>query len=114
MSNTLTFLAYDLYDRTTGTFASRAVLAELLATTSIPHVPLIYEGSIDTVEELKSMIHGTSKFNHTLREGIVARVCKDGKLVSRAKLVRADFIAGNERWNKSFKLETNTLSTTDN
>jgi len=108
------FVAYDLYDRTTGTFASRAVLAELLATTSIPHVPLIYEGSIDTVEELKSMIHGTSKFNRTQREGIVARVCKDGKLVSRAKLVRADFIAGNERWNKSFKLETNTLSTTEN
>ena len=105
------FVAYDLYDRTTGTFASRAVLAELLATTSIPHVPLIYEGSIDTVEDLKSMIHGTSKYNRTQREGIVARVCKDGKLVSRAKLVRADFIAGNERWNKSFKLETNTLST---
>lgn len=107
------FVAYDLYDRMTGTFASRAVLAELLATTSIPHVPLIYEGSINTVEELKSMVTGTSKFNHTQREGIVVRVCQGGKLISRAKLVRADFIAGNERWNKSIKLETNILSTTE-
>lgn len=107
------FVAYDLYDRVTKTFASRDVLASLLASTSIPHVPLIFQGSIGSVDDLKSMITGTSKFNRTQREGIVARVSKDGKLVSRAKLVRADFIAGNERWNKSHKLETNSLASAE-
>ena len=31
-------------------------------------------------------------------------------LVWRAKLVRSDFIAGNERWNRTSKLATNSLS----
>ena len=104
------FVAYDLYDRVTKQFASRSVLSTLLAQTSIPHVPLIFEGSLSTIDELKAMVHGTSKYNTHQREGIVVRLCKDNELISRAKLVRADFIAGNERWNRSSKLEVNSLA----
>lgn len=104
------FVAYDLYDRMTKKFASRQVLAELLATTSIPHVPLVFEGSVGDLEELKSMVAGPSRYNQAQREGVVVRICDGDKLVSRAKLVRADFIAGNERWNRSAKLEINCLA----
>jgi hypothetical protein len=34
----------------------------------------------------------------------------DNWLVWRAKLVRSDFIAGNERWNRTSKLATNSLT----
>lgn len=48
------------------------------------------------------------------REGIVVRLLdeKNEWLVSRAKIVRPDFIAGNDRWNHSSKLELNELSQT--
>lgn len=104
------FVAYDLYDRVTKKFASREVLAALLATTSIPHVPLVFEGSVNNLEDLKSMVEGRSRYNDARREGVVVRICDGERLVSRAKLVRPDFIAGNERWNKSSKLETNSLA----
>jgi predicted kinase len=104
------FVAYDLYDRVTQSFISREALAELLAATTIPHVPLVYAGSVEGVEQLKALVDGPSAFNHARREGVVVRVCVGDRLVSRAKLVRPDFIAGNERWNKSSKLETNSLA----
>jgi protein-tyrosine phosphatase/predicted kinase len=104
------FVAYDLYDRMTKTFASRETLAALLATTTIPHVPLIYQGSVESVEQLMALVDGGSAFNDKKREGVVVRVCEGDRLISRAKLVRSDFIAGNERWNKSSKLEVNSLA----
>jgi atypical dual specificity phosphatase len=104
------FVAYDLYDRVTQSFISREALSELLAATTIPHVPLVYAGSVESVEQLKALVDGPSAFNHARREGVMVRVCKGDRLVSRAKLVRPDFIAGNERWNKSSKLETNSLA----
>lgn len=104
------FLAYDLYDRVTQTFASREVLAEVLVGTTIPLVPLVFVGTVESVEKLKALVDGGSAFNDARREGVVVRVCEGGRLLSRAKLVRSDFIAGNDRWNKSSKLETNSLA----
>jgi atypical dual specificity phosphatase len=105
------FIAYDLFDKETQTFVSRKVLAEKLAQTSIPHVPVVHCGPINNIEQIKAMVDGPSAFNEARREGIVVRVqdSKDERLVMRAKLVRSDFIAGNERWNKSAKLQTNKL-----
>ena len=78
--------------------------------TSIPVVPLICEGdAFDSLEEIKAMVSGTSHFSDAPREGIVVRVCVGGKLLARTKIVRADFIAGNERWNRTSKLATNSL-----
>lgn len=107
------FICYDLYDRVSRTFASRAVLASLLASTNIPHVPLVYEGSISSTDQLISLMKGPSAYsNNNHREGIVIRVIdpKTDALQLRAKLVRPDFIAGNERWDRSSKLEVNKLA----
>lgn len=114
------FVAYDLYDRHTGTFASRDYLAKVLAETSIPHVPVIYRGPVQSVEQLLAMVDGPSAYNDARREGFVLRLLRqpqgvaadaeEGALELRAKLVRSDFIAGNERWNRSSTLATNRLA----
>lgn len=114
------FVAYDLYDRLTGAFASRDYLAKVLAETSIPHVPVIYRGPVQSVEQLLAMVDGPSAFNDARREGFVLRLLRqphgvaadaeEGALELRAKLVRSDFIAGNERWNRSSTLATNRLA----
>ena len=109
------FIAFDCYDRHNGTFLSRLELSERLALTTIAIVPIIYQGVINDVNHLKSFMEGTSVYSDTItKEGIVLKVVDQTtqRLVSggRAKLVRSDFIAGNERWNRTSKLQTNSLA----
>jgi atypical dual specificity phosphatase len=112
------FVAYDLYDRIEGQFYSRKKLVTLLENTNITVVPLLHVGVMHSVDALLAMVHGPSAYiqENSLgtvvnkREGCVVRVCENGRVVSRAKLVRHDFIAGNERWNKTSKLATNQLN----
>jgi hypothetical protein len=57
----------------------------------------------------------THTHTHTLthiQEGIVVRVTDDNVIKLRTKLVRSDFIAGNERWNRG-KLDLNKLAHSD-
>lgn len=103
------FIAYDLYDVVTKTFLPREELAVRLARTKLEQVPLIYEGVVESQEHLRALVNGTSEYGAPKREGIVIRLCDENKVVARAKLVRPDFIAGNERWNRSSKLQTNQL-----
>eukprot|EP01033_Poteriospumella_lacustris_P000920 gene920-662_t len=103
------FIAYDLYDVVTKTFLPREELAVRLARTKLQQVPLIYEGVVESQEHLRALVNGTSEYGAPKREGIVIRLCDENKVVARAKLVRPDFIAGNERWNRSSKLQTNQL-----
>jgi atypical dual specificity phosphatase len=105
------FVAYDLFDRIEGAFYSRDRLAAVLALTSIPHIAVIQEGSVSTIDALRSLVVGPSSYNDSFREGIVIRVCDRDRdrLLARMKLVRPDFIAGNERWNITAKLITNQL-----
>ncbi len=103
------FIAYDLFDIVTNSYLPRSELAVMLSQTTISHVALIYEGPLHSIEHLKSFVFGPSSYGDEPREGIVIRICDQSKLVSRAKLVRPDFIAGNERWNRSAKLQTNKL-----
>ena len=62
--------------------------------------------------QLRDMVSGPSSYNDERREGIVVRLCDEatGQLLARCKLVRSDFIAGNQRWNTAAKLATNTLA----
>jgi atypical dual specificity phosphatase len=105
------FIAYDLYDKVNNTFMSRIKLSILLNKSNIPYVPVIFEDYIESIESLKSYVTGKSKYSsHAVREGIVIRVFDDeNNLKFRAKIVRGDFLAGNERWNKLSKLATNSL-----
>lgn len=103
------FIAYDLYDVWTQTFLPRSQLQTLLAQTKIVHVPLIYEGVLTSRAHLQDLVYGPSAYGAAAREGIVIRLCEEDRLQARAKLVRPDFIAGNERWNRSSKLLTNVI-----
>lgn len=94
------FLAYDLYDRTTRTWADRKTLSVLLAPTSIQLVPIIHEGAMPSDSELRAMVQIPSGFWDGRIEGVYVKIERDGRVVLRGKVVRADFIAGNEHWTK--------------
>eukprot|EP01038_Epipyxis_sp_PR26KG_P004429 gene4429-6264_t len=112
------FIAYDLYDKIENKFFSRQKLSERLMGTSINIVPVLYEGELHSIEQCKDFLKDMSLFSSKcLREGIVLRIYNsidnnndEEHLVSRMKLVRGDFISGNERWNRSAKLAVNKLA----
>ena len=94
------FLAFDLYDRSTRTWADTRLLSGLLASTSIPSVPVLYQGTMPSDSELRDMVQGQSKFWEGRVEGVYVKVERDGCVTSRGKVVRSDFIAGNEHWGR--------------
>ncbi|KAG9056880.1 hypothetical protein FS842_009321 [Serendipita sp. 407] len=104
------FLAFDLYDRTTGIFASRDVLEDKLHGTGIELVPVIekrvaIDGQTPSVsmpnhEELTSMVQQPSRFYDGRVEGVYVKVERAERVIGRGKVVRGDFIAGNEHWTK--------------
>ena len=104
------FLAFDFYDRSRKTFASRGVLEAKLEGTGIAIVPTLMrihgrleEGAgpvMPSDEELKGMVQQPSRFYDGRVEGVYVKVEKDGVVVGRGKVVRADFIAGNEHWTR--------------
>lgn len=102
------FLAFDLYDRSTDTWADRRTLTALLSDTSIRMVPVLHEGQMVGEDELKAMAQRKSNYTDGRVEGVYVKFERRGKVVSRGKVVRSDFIAGNEHWSKG-PLQTNTL-----
>lgn len=97
------FLAFDLYDRTTGTFLSRAALAALLEGTGLVKVSLIaaYEDGVTRAQLLAPMDRRSCFANGPL-EGVYLRVedARRHRTVDRGKVVRGDFLAGNRHWSK--------------
>ena len=59
-------------------------------------------------DELRRIVRGPSMFYEGPVEGVYVKVEKVGQVVSRSKVVRADFVAGNEHWTKG-PLRTNKL-----
>ncbi|KIK56345.1 hypothetical protein GYMLUDRAFT_47114 [Collybiopsis luxurians FD-317 M1] len=103
------FMAYDLYDRSTDTFVDRQTLQVLLDRTTIPLVPIMYEGhTIPSEEKLKNMVQQPSKFYDGRVEGVYVKWESGGKVLRRGKVVRSDFIAGNEHWSRK-NLQVNGL-----
>ncbi|KAI0640248.1 ATP dependent DNA ligase [Trametes polyzona] len=107
------FLAFDLYDRATGRWAPRRALEALLADTGIALVPVLREGSaMPSEDKLREIVQTPSRFYDGPVEGVYVKVERNGEVVSRGKVVRADFIAGNEHWSKG-PLQTNELQLQD-
>ena len=102
------FLAFDLYDRLTGMFVSRRVLERVLRGTGIAQVPLVAEVDELSEEDLRGLMGRTSAFGAGRVEGVYVRFEDEGRKTSmrRGKVVRGDFIAGNEHWSKG-KIELN-------
>lgn len=107
------FIAFDLYDRTTASFVDRKTLVALLASTSICLVPVLYEGeTMPPDAELVRLVQQQSMFWDGRVEGIYAKVERNGRVVTRGKVVRGDFISGNEHWTKG-NLRVNGISVLD-
>ncbi|KIY63576.1 hypothetical protein CYLTODRAFT_402991 [Cylindrobasidium torrendii FP15055 ss-10] len=94
------FMAFDMFDRVTGTFCDRQTLVALLNDSGIHVTPTIYEGPMPPDAVLKDRVQQTSAFWDGRIEGLYVKVEGDGVVKSRSKIVRADFIAGNEHWNR--------------
>ncbi|TRM70461.1 hypothetical protein BD626DRAFT_625633 [Schizophyllum amplum] len=103
------FVAFDLYDRARDAWLGRKVMKAALAKTSIPMVPLLHTGKMPSNEELLATVTRQSSFSDETAEGIVVKMERGGLIVFRGKVVRADFIAGNEHWTHH-KLEQNQIA----
>jgi atypical dual specificity phosphatase len=95
------FVAFDLYDRSTEMWADRRSLENLLRPTDIPLVPVLREGEhMPSDRELIDLVQTQSRFWDGRVEGVYIKVERDGKVAARGKVVRGDFIAGNEHWTR--------------
>lgn len=95
------FLAFDLYDRQTKTWADRRTIERLLADTNISMVPIIYEGPRPSDRILKEMVQRQSQFYDGPVEGIYVKEERNGLVANRGKIVRSDFTAGiTEHWDR--------------
>ncbi|KAI8995145.1 hypothetical protein BC832DRAFT_536004, partial [Gaertneriomyces semiglobifer] len=95
------FLVFDLYNTRTQTFLGRAELAKLLRSTSlhqVPHIPIPVPLGEQTLRNLVTT--QPSAYYPGVVEGVYLRKDRNGVLLDRAKMVRPDFIAGNDHWNK--------------
>lgn len=106
------FLAFDFYDRRTGAFADRKSLQRILSRTSIQMVPVILEGRMLGDEELRELVQQQSSYYDGRMEGIYLKVERDGRVITRGKVVRGDFIPGNEHWTRG-NLRVNGMTAED-
>ncbi|CAF1450027.1 unnamed protein product [Adineta ricciae] len=96
------FLAFDLYDRRTKTWADRDTLERLLEGTQISLVYVMYRGPRPADNVLKRMVQQPSQFYDGPVEGIYVKEEQNGQVINRGKIVRADFTAGiTEHWDKA-------------
>lgn len=94
------FLAFDLYDRSTRTWADRETLERVLEGTGIKMTPLIYHGPMLSEADIRNMVQLQSKYTEGRLEGVYVKWENGGMVVRRGKVVRGDFIAGNEHWTR--------------
>lgn len=95
------FLAFDLFDTETQTFLSRDELSKRLEGTNIQQVRRVDPPEkVDEQSLLEVVRTERSNYYDGVIEGVYLRREEDGKTVDRAKIVRSDFIAGDERWNR--------------
>jgi len=93
------FLAFDVYDRASGKFWSVERRNELVATLSLAVVPVLASGRFD-MAGLRALL-GSSRLTDGPAEGLYVRRDADRHLMSRAKLVRREFVqAIDEHWSK--------------
>lgn len=103
------FLAFDLYSKSNKIFYNRKILEERLEGTNIIPVRVMYRGLLKNRKQLLNMIQEESEYADHRVEGIYLKIYEGDFVKSRCKLVRDDFICGNEHWNKGI-IEKNKLN----
>ena len=94
------FLAFDLYSKKKNLFYSRDILVDKLKNTNIHYVREMYRGKIKDKNQLLKLIENKSIYTNERVEGIYLKIFDGNYVRKRSKLVRNDFITGNEHWTK--------------
>lgn len=94
------FLAFDLYNKKKKLFYNRDILVEKLKDTNIHFVREMYRGMVKDQNQLLKMIEQQSDYTDSRVEGIYLKIFEDDYVKRRCKLVRNDFLSGNEHWTK--------------
>ncbi|GAB7348945.1 hypothetical protein MBLNU459_g7630t2 [Dothideomycetes sp. NU459] len=95
------FLAFDLFNTSANEFLSRQELSKRLAGTDISQVNAIPTPEILDRRSLPDLAKTVpSIYYNGLIEGLYVRRQQDGKTIDRAKIVRSDFISGNDHWSR--------------
>lgn len=95
------FLAFDLFDVDEQRFLSRAAFKQAMNGTGISTVRSVALPEDVGVESLSDLtVRCGSAYYDGVVEGLYIRVDEGDFLVDRAKLVRPDFISGNEHWTR--------------
>jgi atypical dual specificity phosphatase len=104
------FLAFDIWDAAAGRFLSRARFRAALAGSGIAMVPEVAVPRPATLDGLRAAAVGTASVlcDDGPVEGVVVRVDARDWMVERVKIVRPDFIVGNEHWSRA-PLERNVI-----
>jgi len=116
------FIAFDLRCLLTGEFVARSELETALAGTGVNLTPLLMRRSlggggngVSLERDVMPLVKRPSSFSAAAgaepvaAEGVYVRVERSGLLHRRAKIVRVDFVAGHERWDRG-PIEPNTLA----
>jgi len=94
------FLAFDVYDRNVGEFWCVSRRNELVDSLGLERVPALTEGAF-ALPQLVGLL-GESKLTSGPMEGIYLRREEGGRLIARAKIVRAEFTQNIcEHWSKN-------------
>ena len=98
------FIAFDIYDIKEEKFLDRVTFYQIMSNTNIAYLKPIVNNieECNTVEKITSFLNSKkSEFStESLIEGIYFRIDVDGFLKERGKIVRGDFVCGNEEWSK--------------
>jgi atypical dual specificity phosphatase len=93
-------MAFDLYNKKKKLFYNRDKLVEALTDTNIHYVREMYRGKITDKNQLLKMIEQKSDYTDGRVEGIYLKIFENDYVRARCKLVRNDFICGNDHWSK--------------
>lgn len=102
------FMAFDLYNKREKVFYNRSVLEQKLEGTQIQIVRVMYQGLINK-KQLLELIEQPSEYTNSRVEGVYLKVFEEKYVKYRSKLVRNDFLTGNQHWSKR-EVQPNQLS----
>ncbi|KAF1351987.1 hypothetical protein BDV97DRAFT_348547 [Delphinella strobiligena] len=95
------FIAFDLYDAEYDAFFSRKALSQRLEGSGICQVPTLPLPERLDGPSLQTLVREMpSAYSPSFAEGIYLRREKGDRLIDRAKIVRKDFMAGNNKWSR--------------
>lgn len=91
------WIPYDIYDWENGKFISNIISREALKNVGFSVPDLLYQGKINSWEQLESFCNQKSSFSsNELREGIYVKVNDKNHIINRFKMVRSGFLQGSK------------------